>query len=583
MPVTWCESLVTRPIETVTASKLDVVSVEMILKLLVLLIFVSLLSKTCRSSPAKPLLRFDEENGKFTVSEDALREIQTLKGPVRIVGAIGDARVGKSTNLNFIRYFLEGERNQRVERVFNTSDGMRPCTTGVWMSVSRDSNGDGSTILLDTEGTNLGDNENTDLLSIFTMMMSSGLALFVREGVQNHNVQFLYRVSRLSEQIWKDDAESIKAFPQLLVIIRNALAPSPGETLQSQAQDSILDGNYGETIAKHFPRINIKVRDIPFVDSKRLRNLEKFASDDYANVVSSLASDLRRFPLKKTIHGANMDGAMIASFAKRLEIALNQNSWSGFSNAYTALETELCDRSYQNIIEPFLGNNLNHMKNRRQQIIDEFTEKCALGKERTKITDKLDEVIAQKEEMAERERRLDEERRRKEEEETMEREREEQRRREAREKEKRLEEERRARAKAEEERRIEEEKLRRAEEKRRKLEEAAARRRKKGKKKKQNIAKAIIGGGILAGIFSDSRLKENITVVPHSDFEQIGVRSYNWVWSKDAVDLGMSGTGHGVIAQEVEEMYPWTVVTGHDGYKRVDYEALKQMVMEKKN
>ena len=57
-----------------------------------------------------------------------------------------------------------------------------------------------------------------------------------------------------------------------------------------------------------------------------------------------------------------MDGAMIASLAKRLEIALNQNSWSGFSNAYTALETELCDRSYQNIIESFLRNNLNHLK-----------------------------------------------------------------------------------------------------------------------------------------------------------------------------------------------------------------------------
>lgn len=69
-----------------------------------------------------------------------------------------------------------------------------------------------------------------------------------------------------------------------------------------------------------------------------------------------------------------MDGAMIASFAKRLEIALNQNSWSGFSNAYTALETELCDRSYQHIIEPFLRNNSNHMKNGRQQIIDQFTE-----------------------------------------------------------------------------------------------------------------------------------------------------------------------------------------------------------------
>ena len=37
-----CESLVARPIETVTASKLDVASVETTLKLLVLLIFVSL-------------------------------------------------------------------------------------------------------------------------------------------------------------------------------------------------------------------------------------------------------------------------------------------------------------------------------------------------------------------------------------------------------------------------------------------------------------------------------------------------------------------------------------------------------------
>ncbi|XP_022786045.1 uncharacterized protein LOC111326340 [Stylophora pistillata] len=552
----------------------------MMLKLPVLLILVSLLSKTCRSSPAKPLLRFDEENGKFTLSEDALPEIQSLKGPVRIVGAIGDARVGKSTNLNFIRYFLEGERNQRVEKVFNTSDGMKPCTTGVWMSVSRDSNGDGSTILLDTEGTNLGDNENTDLLSIFTMMMSSGLALFAREAVQNHKVQFLYRVSRLSEQIWKDDAESRRAFPQLLVIIRNALAPSPGKTLQSQTQDSILDGNYGETIAKHFPRINIKVRDIPFVDSKRLRDLEQFTRDDYANVATSLASDLRSFPLKKTVHGANIDGTTIASLAKRLEIALNQNSRSGFSNTYTALETELCDRFYQNIIEPFLRNNLNHMRNGRQQIIDEFTENCALGTERTKIRDKVDEVIAQKEEMAERERRLDTERRRKEEAEKMEKEREEQRRREAREKEKRLEEERRAAAKAEEEQRIQEENLRTAEEDRIRLEEEAAARRAK-KREKSDIAKAIIGGVLLFGI-CDSRLKENITVVPHSDYEQIGVRSYNWVWSKDAVELGMSGTGRGVIAQEVEELYPWTVVMGDDGYKSVDYEALKQMVMENK-
>ena len=551
-------------------------------KFVVLPIFLSLLSTACCTSTGKPLLKFDEKNRKFALNDDALREIQTLNGPVKIVGAIGDARVGKSTNLNFIRYFLEGNRNQRVEKVFKTSDGMEPCTTGVWMSVLRDSTGEGSTILLDTEGTNLGSNENTDLLSTFTVLMSSGLALFAREGVQNHNVQFLYRVSRLSEEIWKQDAVTTRAFPQLLVILRDALAPSPGKTLQSQTQDFILNGNYGKTIARHFSRDNIKIKDIPFVgDPKRLRDLEQFPRDDYANVASSLAADFKSFPSKRTVNGADMDGRMIADLARKLEAAVNQNSWSGFSNAYTALETELCDRSYQRIVEPFLRNNLDHIKNSRQEIIDKFAKKCALKVERTKTRDMIYKTIAQKEEMVEQQRRLDEERRRKEEEERREREREDQRRREVQERERRLEEEQRARQRAEEQRRIQEENVRRAEEERRRLEAQAAARRSR-ERERRDVVRTIVGGAVLFAALSDSRLKENITVVPHSEFEQIGLYGYNWVWSKNAVELGKSGTGRGVIAQEVEKLYPWAVVTGHDGYKRVNYEALKQLVVEKR-
>ena len=96
----------------------------------------------------------------------------------------------------------------------------------------RDTNGAGSTILIDTEGTNLGNNENTDLLSIFTVLLSSGLALFAREAVQNHNVQFLYRVSRLSEQIWTQNDANTKSFPELMIILRGALSASSGKTLQ---------------------------------------------------------------------------------------------------------------------------------------------------------------------------------------------------------------------------------------------------------------------------------------------------------------------------------------------------------------
>lgn len=548
------------------------------------LIFTSLLSSVCYCSPpAKPLLKYDVETKKFILSDDALRDIEALTGPVKIVGAIGDARVGKSTNLNFIRYFLGGNKNQGVQKVFNTSDSVEPCSTGVGISVVRDTNDAGSTILIDTEGTNLGNNENTDLLSIFTVLLSSGLALFAREAVQNHNVQFLYRVSRLSEQIWTQDAANTKSFPELMIILRGALSPSSGKTLQGQMKDFILDGKYGETIERHFSRDHIKVRDIPYVgDLKRLNDLEQFPRDDYANVASALAEDFKRFPAKKTVSGAYMDGKMIADLARKLQAAINQNSWSGFSDVYAALETNLCDRSFREIVEPFLEKNLDEIKYSENGILERFKEKCTLEAEITKTGNKISQAIVKKEEIIEKQRRLDEERKRKADEEIREREREAQRQQKEREIEERLEKERIERERADEQKRIQEENVRRAQEETRRLEAVIAARRSR-ERKKRDVIKAVLGGAALFGIFSDSRLKENITAMPHSEFEEIGLQSYSWVWSKKAVaELGIRGIEHGVIAQEVEKLYPWAVVMGDEGYKRVNYAALKQLVVEKR-
>lgn len=563
------------------------VHVRMKLKLasVLQLIFSVLLSSVCFSSPpAKPLLKYDDEIKKFTLGDGALSDIEALSGPVKIVGVIGDARVGKSTNLNFVRYFLDGDRNLGVQEVFKTGDSVEPCTAGVWISVLRDTNSAGSTILIDTEGTNLGNNENTDLLSIFTVLLSSGLALFAREALQNHNLQFLYRVSRLSEQIWTEHADNTRSFPELLVILRGALSPSTGKTLQGQMQDFILDGKYGQTIARHFPRDHIMVKGIPYVgDSKRLNDLEQFPRDDYANVASSLAEDFKRFPAKKTVGGAYMDGKMIADLARKLEAAINQNSWSGFSDVYTALEINLCDRSFREIVEPFLEKNLAEIKNSKNGIMERFKEKCALELEITKTRNKISEAIARKEEIIEKQRRLDEERKRKADEERREMERKEQRQREAREREQKLEEERRERERAEEKKRIQEENLRKAQEQARRLEAEVAARRSR-ERERRDVVKTVLGGAVLFGLFSDSRLKENITVVPHSEFEEIGLLGYRWIWSKKAVaELGMiRGTEHGVIAQDVEKLYPWAVTTSDEGYKKVNYAALKQLVAEKR-
>jgi len=552
-------------------------------KLGVVVLVFDLLRVACLDSPpAKPLLRYNYQSEKFVLGDDALRELQSIQGPLRIISVIGDARVGKSTNLNLIRYFLEGKKSGMVQNVFKTSESMEPCTSGAWMSLLRDANGADNTILIDTEGNNVGDNEVTDLLSIFAVLMSSGVALFARERISNHNIQFLYRVSRLSEQIWEhDDVYSANSHPGLMVVLRDALSPSPGKTLQTEIEDMVLNGNskYGQTISRLFTRDRVIVRDIPFVkDSKRLTDLDH----DYANIASSLAKDFKRFPCKKTVRGGVMDGKMIADLATRLQEAINKNSWRGFSNAYIALETNLCDRRFKEIVEPLLERDVDEIKLSIDQAMGQFAENCAVTEEIQFTRERVASVIALKDEIKEKQKRLEQERQRRRLEEEREREREEKRRREIIEREKRLEEERTAREEAEKQRRILEEQVKRAEGQRRAYEaEAAARRARE--REKRDIVRTVLGGAVLFGIFSDSRLKENITAVPRSKFEEIGLQGYSWVWSRKATEeLGMRGKDSGVIAQEVENLYPWVVVTGDDGYKRVYYEALEELIILKK-
>ena len=533
--------------------------------------------------PAKPLLTYDYKSEKFVLGDDALRELQSIQGPLRIISVIGDARVGKSTNLNLIRYFLDGKESGMVQKVFKTSESMVPCTSGAWMSVVRDANDAGNTILIDTEGTNMGDNEVTDLLSIFAVLMSSGVALFAREAISNHNIQFLYRVSRLSEQIWEnDDMYTANSYPGLMVVIRDALSPSPGKTLQMEIQDMILNSKskYGQTINRLFTRDRVIVRDIPFVkDSKRLTDLEH----EYANIGSSLANDFKRFPCKRTVRGGVLDGKMISDLATRLQEAINRNSWKGFSNAYIALETNLCDRRFKEIVEPLLDKDVDEIKLSIDRTMGQFAENCAVTEEIQFTRERVASVIALKDEIKKKQKRLDEERERRRIEEESERELEKKRRREIMEREERLEEERRAREKAEEQRRVLEERVKRAEEQRKVFEaEAAARRTRE--RERRDIVRTVLGAAVLFGVFSDSRLKENITAVPRSKFEEIGLQGYNWVWSRKATEeLGMRGQSSGVIAQEVEKLYPWIVVTGDDGYKRVYYEVLEELIISKKN
>lgn len=77
----------------------------------------------------------------------------------------------------------------------------------------------------------------------------------------------------------------------------------------------------------------------------------------------------------------------------------------------------------------------------------------------------------------------------------------------------------------------------------------------------------LTAGATIYGM-SDIRLKVNIQEYGKLDN---GIKTYTWDWTEEGRELAGDQIGHGVIAQEVAEMFPEAVVTGDHGYMMVDY------------
>ena len=79
-------------------------------------------------------------------------------------------------------------------------------------------------------------------------------------------------------------------------------------------------------------------------------------------------------------------------------------------------------------------------------------------------------------------------------------------------------------------------------------------------------------------------LKYNVTTLSHSEYNDIGLRGVCWNWKESAKkSFGLTGSGCGLIAQEVRMLYPWAVLQGKDGYLRVQYDMLREMIYVVRN
>ena len=484
----------------------------------------------------------------FELNPDVLEEISQMERPIRVIAAVGNARVGKSTFLNvFSSIFSLERKSNAIEEVFKSGASLNPVTRGVWAHIIRHPDKNGSILLLDVEGTDLGNDSVTDRLSMFTAMLSSGLNIFALQVVKNGDINFLYRIVRLSELVF-EGKEIPNNFPKLRIVLRTNLNVPDDDSLEDYIRQTIFhpDGQSmgkEKVIKKYFPEDRISVSHIPSVDnsSELFRDIKRLQESSAWKSFEKLVQKMKDSPVKYSSGGPPIDGEALRVLTTKLVEAMNSpnDSWKDFGDVYTAVERYICTRRYEDYIKPvLLEQTSGEMEDNMLKALHKFEQECSLPSEIEKAEEELRSTLEEKRKREEEEKRRQEEWRRLEEERT------------------RLKEEKR---------RLEEEKRRREEQ-----------------ENWWEFAKSAAKyfAPFLAGAyFSDEDLKDNVTTLSCSDFNDIGLRGVCWKWNENAQKTyGLTGEDCGVIAQEVKVLYPWAVAEGTDGYLRVHYGILLEMI-----
>ena len=251
------------------------------------------------------------------------------------------------------------------------------------------------------------------------------------------------------------------------------------------------------------------------------------------------------------------------------------DSWLDFANVYDAVERNICKRSHVKLIEPlFAANKAAEIEAKFEERLGEFKMECELESEIVAAREDLWRLIDEKRKGEELERKAKE-----------------------------AERERIAAEKKSEEQEkkfkhdlsIKEDEIVKV----KREKEQAEMMEKNFKKLHEEQMKTIallreelsrrssglfdiivpVAIAVRAAMLSDRNLKQNITTIPHSSYNGIGLDGVCWKWNEVAEKtFGLAGEGCGVIAQEVESLYPCAVTRGKDGYLLVRYDMVHEMM-----
>ena len=375
---------------------------------------------------AYQLLSYDKDK-KFRLHDPALEVLKELPAPVKVLAAVGDARIGKSTFLNMAYLHWDRSYPLRGNLPFEVGSTTQACTRGVWIYVRRLPEG-GSLVFVDVEGTQLGDDAVTEQLSALTAVMSSLIILFVREVVNNAALHFLYHTTKLGKMFPESER-----FPLLQVAIRDPLnLSSDFSSRHEEVVHSLTNPNHDDPndnvrreIASVFAPTRISACEVAFQERKQLEKLQCLQRGPYFDSVQCTLAYIKTIiPPKLTPQGMEMSGEDLVEMLQSLFRALENGDIAVLESAYERLEKQMCEKMFQVLIEPLLSMNEDEFLSNEQQYLENFEKQCKvkayLCHVQRVIEAKKSNIAAEKErKRAEEERKRAEEERKRAEEERM--------------------------------------------------------------------------------------------------------------------------------------------------------------------
>ena len=351
---------------------------------------------------AVQLVEFDKETGRPQAREEALKELEQLptNTPVRVISAIGDARVGKSTTLNNVISEWQGASITSTQ-VFKTSREFRACTKGIWMYIHLDEKTQRYYMFLDVEGNDLGSDQQTQVLSIITGLVSSEIMLFATNKISNHGLHFMYQMCRVRDEYFHGDGAN--TFGNLHCVIRGQLDSK--ESLQQYVRNFLMTeqgdshdlDKERQQVYNHFADKTISGTQLPEINHDLLDSHVDWHNDiRYHQAIETLLVKLKKVPPKATMKGADMDGKLIADLIRSL-VNTPHEKWA---SEYTRVEREFCRRVYVEEIDPLLEEapkwTASELEVQAKKRVDRYKQACRLDEEVEHARQRLQQKVQSK-------------------------------------------------------------------------------------------------------------------------------------------------------------------------------------------